>query len=124
MVISQGDVFWVDMPRPVGSEPGLRHPYVIVQNNLLNRSRIGTVVVCSLTSNLKRAASPGNVLLRSGEANLTKRSVANVSQIYTLDRSQLGKRMGALSPERVREIVAGVAFVIEPREPSPAGHIP
>jgi len=123
MVISQGDVFWVDMPRPVGSEPGLRHPYVIVQNNLLNRSRIGTVVVCSLTSNLKRAASPGNVLLRP-EANLTKRSVANVSQIYTLDRSQLGKHIGALSPERVREIVAGVAFVIEPREPSPAGHIP
>ena len=112
------------MPRPIGSEPGLRHPYVIVQNDLLNRSRISTVVICALTSNLKRAASPGNVLLRSGEANLTKRSVVNVSQIYTLERSRLGKRIGTLSPERVHDIVAGVTFVIEPRQPSPPGTIP
>jgi mRNA interferase MazF len=116
MVIIQGDIFWVDLPRPQGSEPGLRRPYVVVQNNITNHSRISTVVVCSLTSNLRRAASPGNVLLRAGEANLPRRSVVNVSQLYTLDKSRLGKRIGTLSPERVREIVAGVTFLIEPRE--------
>lgn len=124
MVISQGDVFWADLPEPYGSAPGYRRPHVVVQNNLLNRSRINTVVVCGLTSNLRRASSPGNVLLHRGEANLPRSSVVNVSQILTLDKSQLGKRIGTLSPERVSEIIAGIAFVIEPRELSPPGALP
>jgi hypothetical protein len=70
------------LPAPHGSEPGLRRPYLIVQNNITNRSRISTVVVCSLTSNLGRAASPGNVLLRAGEASLPRRSPVNVSQLF------------------------------------------
>ena len=121
MVISQGDVFWVDLPRPQGSGPGYR---VVVQNNVVNRTRINTVVVCGLISNLSRASSPGNVLLRRGEANLPQASVVDVSQIFTLDKSRLGKRIGTLSPDRVREIIAGIAVVLEPKEPSPSGDLP
>ena len=89
MVINQGDVFWIDFGEPSGSEPGYRHPHVVIQNNLFNRSRINTVVVCALTSNLKRAAAPGNVLLKKGEANLPKGSVVNISQVFTVIKSDL-----------------------------------
>ena len=85
MIIRQGDVFWVDPGLPSGSGPGYRHPYVVIQNNAFNRSRINTVVVCALTSNLKRAGAPGNVLLDIGEADLPRQSVVNVSQIFTVD---------------------------------------
>ncbi|ODS29805.1 MAG: mRNA interferase MazF6 [Candidatus Scalindua rubra] len=73
MVIKQGDIFWVNLGIPSGSAPGLKHPHVVIQNNIFNLSRINTVVVCALTSNLKRAKAPGNVLLSKGEANLKKR---------------------------------------------------
>ena len=116
MVITQGDVFWVDLGRPSGSGPGYRHPHVVVQNNLFNRSRIGTVVVCALTSNLGRADAPGNVLLGKGEANLPKRSVVNVSQIYTVDKVALVERTGSLSATRLRQILEGIRLLIEPRE--------
>lgn len=117
MVINQGDVYWVDLGDPTGSGPGYRHPHVVVQNNLFNRSQIKTVVVCALTSNLKRANAPGNVLLAKGEANLPKQSVVNVSQIFTIDKSQLDEYIGTLSPKRVREILDGIQLVLEPREP-------
>ncbi len=117
MVINQGDIFWIDLEEPKGSEPGYRHPHVVVQNNLFNRSKIGTVVVCALTSNLKRANAPGNVLLEKKEANLPKPSVANVSQIFTVDKSQVGEYIGTLSPRRVRQILDGIKLVMEPREP-------
>lgn len=116
MVISQGDVFWVDLGKPSGSEPGYRHPHVVVQNNVFNRSRINTVVVCTLTSNLRRAAAPGNVLLPQGEANLPKQSVVNVSQLFTIDKSQLGDKIGMLSPMRVRQVLDGIRLVLEPRD--------
>jgi mRNA interferase MazF len=103
--VRQGDVFWIDLERPRGSEPGFRRPVLVVQNNLLNESRIRTVVVCVITSNLRRAQAPGNVLLRTGEANLPKASVVNVSQIYTVDRSLLGEPIGTLDPERMEEVV-------------------
>jgi len=89
MVIRQGDIFWVDLETPSGSAPGYRHPHVVVQNNLFNQSKINTVVVCALTSNLKRAGAPGNVLLAKGEANLKKASVVNISQLVTVDKSDL-----------------------------------
>ena len=117
MVIFQGDIYWVDLAEPGGSEPGYRHPHVVIQNNLFNRSWIRTVVVCPLTSNLKRAKAPGNVLLDEGEASLSKRSVVNVSQIFTVDKGQLGEFIGALSPNRTRQILNGIQLVIEPREP-------
>lgn len=118
MVIQQGDVFWVDLGPPSGSGPGYRHPHVVVQNNLFNESQINTIVVCALTSNLKRAGAPGNVLLKKGEANLGKASVVNVTQLVTLDRTDLKQKIGTLSPARVRQIVDGVRFMVEPREVS------
>lgn len=115
-MIKQGEIYWVDLGEPSGSGPGYRHPYVIVQNNLFNRSRIGTAVVCSITSNLQRAKAPGNVLLDSGEGGLRKRSVVNVSQIFTVDKDDIKKRIGALSQERIYEILSGIAFLLAPRD--------
>ena len=115
MVINQGDIYWLDLEEPVGSEPGYRHPHVVIQNNLFNHSRIDTVVVCLITSNLKRANSPGNVLLHKREGNLPKRSVVNISQIYTVDKMELFDKIGTLSPKRVREILDGIQLLMEPR---------
>lgn len=115
MVIYQGDIYWVNLRTPVGSGPELRHPCVVIQNNLLNQSRIKTTVVCVLTSNLKRALAPGNVALERQEGNLPKQSIVNVSQIFTIDKSQLQEKIGVLSPDRIREIVVGVRFVVEPK---------
>ena len=117
MVINQGDLYWVNLEDPRGSEPAYRHPHVVVQNNLFNRSKINTVVVCPLTSNLKRAAAPGNVLLGDREGNLPKQSVVNVSQIFTIDKTQLDEYIGALSSERIKQILSGIKLVLEPREP-------
>ena len=116
MVINQGDVFWVDLGEPSGSAPGYRHPHVVIQNNVFNRSRINTVVVCVLTSNLKRAKSPGNVLLEKGEANLPQQSVVNVSQIFTVDKRDLAEKIGTLSRQRVRQILDGIRLLTEPRD--------
>ena len=116
MVINQDDIFWIELDEPSGSEPGYLHPHVIIQNNLFNRSRINTVVVCVLTSNLRRANSPGNVLLEAGEGDLPEQSVVNVSQILTINKSQLGEKIGTLSAERVRQILDGIRLVVEPRE--------
>lgn len=88
----------------------------MIQNNVFNRSRISTVVVCILTSNLRRATAPGNVLLELGAANLPDQSVVNVSQIFTVNKTQLGEKMGTLSAERVRQIINRVQLLTEPRE--------
>ena len=116
MVINQGDLFWVDLGTPSGSTLGCRHPHVVVQNNLFNQGRINTVVLCALTSNLKRAAAPGDVLLNRGEAGLPRASVVNISQIFTVDKSDLVEKVGTLSRQRVRQILDGVRLLIEPRE--------
>lgn len=116
MVIRQGDVYWIEVGAPLGSEPGFRHPHVVIQNNLFNRSRINTVVVCALTSNLKRADAPGNVPLDKNEANLPKQSVVNVSQLFTVDKRELEEKIGTLSPRRVQQIMAGIRLVLEPRD--------
>lgn len=116
MVINQGDIFWVDLDEPSGSEPGYRHPHVVIQNNLFNRSHINTVVVCALTSNLKRAKAPGNVLLNKGEANLPQKSVVNISQIFTVNKSELSEKIGVLSRERFNQVLEGIKLLTEPRE--------
>jgi mRNA interferase MazF len=116
LTIAQGDIFWVELGTPRGSEPAYRHPHVIIQNNVFNQSRISTVVVCALTSNLKRAAAPGNVLLKKGEANLPKDSVVNISQIITANKTDLLEKIGSLSPQRLNAVLDGVRLVIEPRE--------
>ncbi len=116
MVVRQGEIFWVDLGDPGGSEPGYRHPYIVIQNNLFNASKINTVVVCTLTSNLKRAKAPGNVLLDKGEANLPKKSVVNISQIYTVNKSDLVERIGTVSGKRFKEVFDGLKLLTEPRE--------
>jgi mRNA interferase MazF len=116
VVINQGDIYWVDLGEPSGSAPGYRHPHVVIQNNVFNQSRINTVVVCVLTSNLRRAEAPGNVLLEAGEGNLPKQSVVNVSQLYTVDKRDLVEFIGRLSQQRMRQVLAGVMLVLEPRE--------
>jgi mRNA interferase MazF len=115
-VIRQGDIYWVELEESSGSEPGYAHPHVVVQNNVFNLRRIRTVIVCPLTTNLNRADAPGNVLLDEVEGNLPKRSVVNVSQVFTVDKSQLGEYVGALAPARVREILDGILLALEPRE--------
>ncbi len=116
MEIKQGDLYWVDLGIPRNSEPGYRHPFVVIQNNLFNQSNINTVVVCALTSNIKRARAPGNVLLRKGEGNLKKESVVNISQLLTVNRSDLAERIGSLPLARTKEIVEGIRLLVEPRE--------
>lgn len=106
----------IELDDPSGSEPGYLHPHIIIQHNLFNRSRINTVVVCVLTSNLRRANSTGNVLLEAGEADLAEQSAVNVSQILTIDKSQLGEKIGTLSAERVGQILDVIRLVVEPRE--------
>ncbi len=108
--INRGDMFWVEPDESEGSVPGYSHPYVVVQENVFNHSRISSVVMCALTTNLNRASDPGNVLLDVGEGNLPKQSVVVVSQISVVQKSQLGQRIGELSPHRVDEILAGLNF--------------
>lgn len=116
MNIRQGDIFWVDLGSPRGSEPGYRHPHVVIQNNVFNQSKINTVVVCALTSNPKRAGVPGNVFLRKGEGNIKKDSVVNITQIITVNKSDLVERIGSISQPRIAEMIDGVRLLIEPRE--------
>jgi mRNA interferase MazF len=117
MVINQGDIYWIELDEPEGSEPGYKHPHVIVQNNLFNRSQIRTVLVCPLTTNLKCASAPGNIVLDKKESNLPKQSVVNVSQVFTVDKSQLDEYVGSLSSKRITEILNGIKLVLDPREP-------
>ena len=116
MVINQGDIYWVEVDEPSGSEPGYTHPHVVMQNNLYNQSKIKTVIVCAITSNLRLADVPGNVSLEKGEANLPKASVVNVSQVFTIDKSQLGEYIGTLSLKRVHQILDGIYLFLEPRD--------
>jgi mRNA interferase MazF len=111
MVVNQGDVYWVTLNEPDGSEPGYRHPHVVIQDDVINRSRVHTLVVCALTTNLKRVNIPGNVLLEAGEANLPKPSVVVVSQVSTVDQAQLGEFIGSLPQARVDQILAGMRFL-------------
>ena len=112
MVISQGDVWWADLPEPTGSGPGFRRPVVVVQADALNRSRIATVVCVPLTSNLKWADAPGNVHLTPGFTGLSKDSVANVSQAITLDKSLLTERSGRLPQAKLELILSGIDIVL------------
>ncbi len=107
----RGDLFWLapdDAGEPAG---GPAHPHVVVQEDVFNQSRISTVIVCALTTNLHRAKEPGNVLLDAGEGDLPARSVVVVSQIDSVEKARLGERIGGLCAARVDQIVAGLAFL-------------
>ena len=112
MVVAQGDICWADLPRPAGSEPGLRRPVVVIQGDAMNRSRIATIVCVPLTSNLKWAEAPGNLLLRARSTGLPKDSVANVSQIIATDRQLLRDRLGRLSKRQLDQLFAGLDVVL------------
>lgn len=112
MVISQGEVWWTDLRDPTGSGPGFRRPVVVAQADSLNRSRIATVVCVPLTSNTKWAKAPGNVLLSTRVTGLPKESVANVSQIVSLDKRLLTQRTGKLPREQIGLILSGIDVVL------------
>jgi mRNA interferase MazF len=116
MEIHQGDVYWIEQDEPKGSEPGYCRPFLIIQNNLFNKSKINTVVVCALTTNLQRAKSPGNVLLDSGEGGLLQTCVINVSQIFTVDKTSLEEYSGSLSQKRIAQVVNGISLIIQPAD--------
>ncbi len=109
--IHRGDLFWIAPDDARGPAPSYAHPHVVVQDDVFNHSRIATVVVCALTSNLAKASEPGNVLLEPGEGDLPKRSVVVVSQISSVEKARLGERIGALSEARVDQILAGLRFL-------------
>jgi mRNA interferase MazF len=121
MDVNQGDIYWValkevggaeaDGAEANGAEAGYPHPHVVIQADVINHSRVDTVVVCALTTNAKRAKAPGNVRLEAGEANLPRPSIVVVSQVSTVAKAQLGEYIGSLSQERVEQILAGMLFL-------------
>lgn len=106
----RGAIHWIDADDARGSIPGRPHPHVVVSDDVFNRSRVHSVVVCALTSNLARASEPGNVRLEVGEGGLEKASVVVVSQVSAVEKVRLGAYIGALSEERVEQIIAGLRF--------------
>ena len=112
MVISQGEIWWADLPKPARSGPGLRRPVVVVQSDALNRSRVATVVCVPLTSNLKWALAPGNVHLKARHTGLPKDSVANVSLIVSIDKTYLTERVGKLPSSNLQLVLAGIDTVL------------
>lgn len=111
-MIARGEVWWADLPEPSGSAPGFRRPIVVVQGDAFNHSRISTVVCVPLTSNLRWADAPGNVLLCARLTGLPKDSVANVTQIVTLDRSALHDRVGRLPDAKLELVQLGIDVVL------------
>ena len=112
-MIKQGEVWWANLPEPEGSMPGYRRPVVVVQSNEFNRSRISTVIVAAITSNVALATAPGNVFLKKRSAGLPRESVINVSQVLTLDKSFLTKKAGHLSKAQQSEIEDGLRLIFE-----------
>jgi mRNA interferase MazF len=112
MVIAQGEVWWAELPPPTGSGPGFRRPVVVVQGDAFNRSRVATVVCVPLTSNLRWADAPGNVLLTARATGVPKDSVANVSQIIALDKTVLTERVGKLSPAKTELVLSGIDVIL------------
>ena len=112
MVVERGQVWWADLGEPAGSEPGFRRPVVIVQSDAFNRSRLRTVLAVVLTSNVRLVDAPGNVLIPAKAAGLPKDSVANVSQVITVDRDFLTEPAGRLRGELVKDIENGLRLVL------------
>jgi mRNA interferase MazF len=110
--VRRGELWWATLPRPVGSGPGYRRPVVVAQSNDFNESRIQTVLCVAVTSNVDRARAPGNVLLKRRESHLKCDSVANVSQLITLDKTLLTERISVLDARLIRKIEDGLRLVL------------
>jgi mRNA interferase MazF len=111
--VRQGEVYWLDFGPVRGSAPADRHPCVVVQSDPFNRSKIATTVVCLITSNIERSHAPGNVLLQAGDGGLSKPSVVNISQLLTVDKSDLEVRIGRLPRALIRAIGAGLDLLLD-----------
>ena len=112
MVVGQGEVWWADLAEPIGSSPGYRRPLVVLQSDSLNRSQIATVVCVVLTSNLRWSIAPGNVLLKAKQTGLDCDSVANVTQLVTIDKRQLSERVGRLPKRPMEGIFSGIDLIL------------
>ena len=112
---AQGEVYMLDTGTPFGSEPGYLRPWVVIQNDVLNNSRLATILAAAITSNVERGGLRGNVRLSAGEAGLNRDSVVIGVSIATLDRRRLGQPIGKLSPTRIREVADAIVHVIQPR---------
>ena len=112
MVISRGEIWWTSLPSPIASEPGYRRPLLVVQSNDFNQSLISTVIAAVITSNLRLADAPGNVLLSKKESGLPKKSVINVSQLITVDKSFFTEKIGSIGILKLKEVEAGVRLVL------------
>ena len=110
--VAQGELWWADLPAPAGSGAGFRRPVVIAQGDPLNRSRLATVVCVPLTSNLAWADAPGNTLLSAKLTGLPRDSVANASQLFSVDRAYLATRIGKLPPKRLEQVLASIDIVL------------
>jgi mRNA interferase MazF len=112
MVIAQGEVWWADLAEPIGSAPGYRRPVIVLQSDPLNRSQIATVVCVVLTSNLRWSIAPGNVLLAAKHTGLDRDSVANVSQLITIDKRQLTERAGKVPRKQMESVSSGIDLIM------------
>jgi len=110
--MKRGEIWWASLPEPTSSGPGLKRPILVVQSNPFNSSRIATVVVAVITSNLRLAAAPGNVKIAKAESGLGKTSVVNVSQVLTLDRKLLTEQVRRLTDKKMIEVVQGLRSVL------------
>ena len=112
-MIQRGQLWWADLPEPRGSEPGCRRPVVVVQSDALNHRRIPTVIVVGVSTNLRLLDAPGNVLLRARESGLPRDSVANVSQVVTIDQRFLRERIGAVDGTIMASVARGLRLVLD-----------
>ncbi len=112
MELARGDIWWADLPEPRGSEPGYRRPLLLVQSDAFNRSRLRTTIAVVLTSNVRLVDAPGNVLVPARASGLPRDSVANVSQIITVDRSALTERVGRLPSSMVEQVADGLRLTL------------
>ena len=112
MVIARGEIWWAALPDPRTSEPGYRRPVLIVQSDAFNRSAIRTIIAAVITSNLRLAAAPGNILLRKRESRLSRDSVVNISQLITVGKDFLVQRVARISAARIRDIESGLRLVL------------
>jgi mRNA interferase MazF len=108
----RGEIWWANLPDPVGSEPGYRRPVLVIQDDTFTQSQISTVIVVIITSNIRLAEAPGNVLLPCGVSGLSRDSVVNVSQIFTIDKTFLAERIGSLPDYLQEEIDEGLRTVL------------
>ena len=112
MVIRRGEILWASLPAPSGSEPGYRRPVIILQSDDFNKSRISTVIGVVLTSNIKLAQAPGNVLLSKKQTGLSKESVANISQIITVDKDYFTEKIGTLKDNLLKQVEEGIRLIL------------